>query len=261
MRCRDTFCPQPGGVDRLCTGRSPAPGSVGARTFNGCMDTDELIRNHFPLVDSIARRYLGRGEPLEDLRQCGAVGLVLAAQRWDPDRGTTFGAYAAPLVHGEIRRHLRDHARLVRLPRRIWESAGRCRGAARELTAVLGRPPTTGEIAARVRMEASDVIEAMNASAWPAPLDDVQDVAPQLPAPDRSMHALRSLRPGQRRLLELVVIEGRSQRQVAALYGISQAQVSRALAATVRDVRQLLLDHQMDHRAPDQEESARVLAG
>ena len=223
------------------------------------MDTDELIRRHLPLVDSIARRYVGRGEPLEDLRQCGAVGLVLAAKRWDPSRGVTFGAYATPLVTGEIRQHLRDHGRLVRLPRRIWESAGRCRGAARELTAILGRPPTTAEIAARVGMETTAVIEALTASAWPAQLDEVSSISQPTPEPDRPLQAMRSLRPGQRRLLELVAIDHQSQRQIAALYGVSQAQISRALSVTVNEVRRLIGDQTVsDQSLP---ESARVLAG
>lgn len=218
------------------------------------METDDLIRSHLPLVDSIARRYAGRGEPLEDLRQCGAVGLVLAARRWDPDRGITFGAYATPLVSGEIRRHLRDHGRLVRLPRRVWESAGRCRGAIRELSADLGRTPTTDEVAARVGLEPQQVIEALTASAWPAPLEEIAQ-APEPPRlRDDTLAAVQHLRPGQQRLLELVVIDHRSQRQIAELLGVSQAQISRALAAAVHDLR----------RSMETQESpakARVLAG
>src|SRR5581483_487259 len=178
-------CPGP----RCAHGGRERSGGVGGRPFDGVMDTDELIRTHLPLVDSIARRFRGRGEPFEDLRQCGALGLVLAAKRWDPARGVTFGAYASPLVAGEIRRHLRDHGRLVRLPRRVWESAGRCRGAARELTAVLGRSPTTEEIADHVGLEPAAVIEAMTASAWPAPLEDVVsmvlDRSPDVQPPPR----------------------------------------------------------------------------
>lgn len=227
------------------------------------MDTDELIRTHLPLVDSIARRYRGRGEPFEDLRQCGALGLVLAAKRWDPGRGVTFGAYAAPVVTGEIRRHLRDHGRLVRLPRRVWESAGRCRGAARELTAVLGRSPTTAEIAAHVGLDPAAVIEAMTASAWPAPLEAVtgEEILGPAPIPDRAPHpdVMGALPPGQRRLLELVAIDRQSQRQIASLYGVSQAQVSRALTSAVREVRRLIDEDRGS--AQEGSESARVLAG
>lgn len=218
------------------------------------MDTDELIRTHLPLVDSIARRYVGRGESLEDLRQCGAVGLVLAAHRWDPDRGITFGSYASALVTGEIRRHLRDHVRLVRLPRRIWESAGRCRGAVRELNAVLGRPPTTAEIAAHVGLDPGQVVEALDASRWPTPLEDVAEMPDSSVRPDPRVRALQALGPAQRRLLELVAVDHQSQRQIAQMYGISQSQVSRALAATIRDVRRILSDQECSDKA-------RVLAG
>jgi len=63
-----------------------------------------------PLVRAIARRYGGRGGELEDLVQAGALGLVRASSRFDPDRGIAFASFAAPAVEGEIRRHLRERA-------------------------------------------------------------------------------------------------------------------------------------------------------
>jgi RNA polymerase sigma-B factor len=63
-----------------------------------------------PLVRAIARRYGGRGDELEDLVQAGALGLVRASSRFDPDRGIAFASFAAPAVEGEIRRHLRERA-------------------------------------------------------------------------------------------------------------------------------------------------------
>jgi RNA polymerase sigma-B factor len=66
------------------------------------------VRSHMPLVRATARRYSGRGEDLDDLVQVGALGLVKASTRFDPDRGVAFASYAAPAVEGAIRRHLRD---------------------------------------------------------------------------------------------------------------------------------------------------------
>ena len=66
------------------------------------------IEQHLPLVYAVARRFAHRGEPLEDLVQVGALGLIKAVDRFDPARGVTLGAYAAPTIAGEIRRHLRD---------------------------------------------------------------------------------------------------------------------------------------------------------
>ncbi|HYB28382.1 MAG TPA: sigma-70 family RNA polymerase sigma factor [Solirubrobacteraceae bacterium] len=68
------------------------------------------MQSHMPLVRAIARRYGRRGDELEDLVQAGALGLVRASSRFDPDRGVAFASFAAPAVEGEIRRHLRERA-------------------------------------------------------------------------------------------------------------------------------------------------------
>ena len=84
-----------------------------------------LVELHLPLVWALARRYRGRGEPLEDLEQAGVVGLLAAIERFDPARGHDLRAYAVPTVDGEIRRHLRDRASVVRVPRDVQQSGGR----------------------------------------------------------------------------------------------------------------------------------------
>src|SRR5256886_17290706 len=84
---------------------------------------DSLVERHLPLVYSAARRYAGSGEPLEDLVQAGSVGLVAAARRFDPARGIPFPAFAAPTGEGELRRHLRDRAAPIRIPRKQQERA------------------------------------------------------------------------------------------------------------------------------------------
>jgi RNA polymerase sigma-B factor len=65
-----------------------------------------LIQAHLPLVRSVARRYLGRGETLDDLVQIGSIGLIKSSDRFDPSRGVAFATFATPAVEGEIRRHL-----------------------------------------------------------------------------------------------------------------------------------------------------------
>jgi RNA polymerase sigma-B factor len=73
-------------------------------------ERDRLVEAHMPLVHSVARRYAGRGAELEDLVQVGALGLLSASERFDPQRGVTFGSFAAPTVEGAIRHHLRKLA-------------------------------------------------------------------------------------------------------------------------------------------------------
>ena len=79
---------------------------------------DDLVRFALPFAGRLARRYRGRGEPLEDLEQVARLGLVNAVDRYDPERGS-FTAYAAITIVGEIKRHFRDRTWGVHVPRRL----------------------------------------------------------------------------------------------------------------------------------------------
>src|SRR5437588_3835948 len=82
---------------------------------------EQLLVELMPLVRALASRYAGRGEPLEDLVQVGALGLIKAVDRFDVDRGVEFSSYAVPTIVGEIRRHFRDKAWAMHVPRRLKE--------------------------------------------------------------------------------------------------------------------------------------------
>src|SRR3981189_3497638 len=99
---------------------------------------DDLVSRHLPLVRASARRYVGCGEAWDDLVQVGCVGLVAAARRFDPSRGTPFAAYAQPTIDGELRRHLRDRSSTVRVPRREQRLAADLRAAAHDVGQALG---------------------------------------------------------------------------------------------------------------------------
>src|ERR1700730_8323901 len=109
---------------------------------------ERLVESHLPLVYSVARRYAGKGEPLDDLVQVGAVGLIKAGKRFDKSRGAAFATFAAPVIEGEIRRHLRDRSSVVRIPRDLQRASGELRRQRGQLTAATGRSPSTGELAA-----------------------------------------------------------------------------------------------------------------
>jgi len=84
---------------------------------------DVVARECHPLVLYLARRYAGRGEALEDLVQVAQIGLLHAIDRFDPERGVQFSTFAAATIVGELKRHLRDKAWSVRVPRRLQEIA------------------------------------------------------------------------------------------------------------------------------------------
>jgi RNA polymerase sigma-B factor len=153
----------------------------------------QLIERHLPLVRSIARRYAG-AEPLEDLAQVGAIGLIKAADGFDEARSVAFPAYAAPFIAGEIRHHLRDRCAPVRVPRRL--QAEGIRVTAVELEQADGpQPDQMGQAHDRVALGV----------------------------------ALRSLHPNERRVVQLRYVEDLSQAQIARRIGLSQVHVSRTL--------------------------------
>src|SRR5215216_2262180 len=124
---------------------------------------ERLVMTYLPLARTIARRYQSPRVPTEDLVQVATVGLIKAVDRFDADRGVAFSSYAVPTMVGEVQRHFRDHTWGVRPPRDLQERAQRVLAANRTLSAELGRPPSAGEIAARLRLSLEDVVEALQA--------------------------------------------------------------------------------------------------
>src|SRR5690606_70032 len=106
-----------------------------------------LVRQYETYAVSLAYRMHRDREPLEDLEQVAREALVHALQRFDPERGIPFPAFASPTILGSLRRHFRDHGWSVRVPRNVHEIAGARHQAVERLTGVLGREPSTEEIA------------------------------------------------------------------------------------------------------------------
>ena len=200
-----------------------------------------------PLVRALASRYAGRGEPLEDLVQVGALGLVKAVDRFDVDRGVEFSSYAVPTIVGEIRRHFRDKAWAMHVPRRLKELSLRLSRILDQLTNELGRSPTIAELAAAAGVEeeeAIDALDSMNAystRSLHAPFEEGGDdsLAEKLgeeelgyrDVEDGSIIAtgLDALDERERRIVELRFFDEMTQSQIAAEVGISQMHVSRLL--------------------------------
>jgi RNA polymerase sigma-B factor len=124
---------------------------------------EQLVMTYLPLARTIARRYQSPRVPSEDLVQVATIGLMKAIDRYDPGRGVAFSSYAVPTMVGEVQRHFRDHTWGVRPPRDLQERAQRVMTLNRTLSAELGRPPSAGEIAAKMGLSLEDVVEALQA--------------------------------------------------------------------------------------------------
>ena len=201
---------------------------------------ETIVRECHPLVLYLARRYGGRGEALEDLVQVAEIGLLQATDRYDPERGVQFSTYAAATIVGELKRHLRDKAWSVRVPRRLQEIALIVNRTLPDLQQSLGRSPSFAEIAEAIGESESDVIEAVDAAqAFTASsLDSRADE--DAPAPGDALGEIDErfeLPARERRILYLRFFENKTQSEIAAEIGISQMHVSRILTVTLAKLR------------------------
>jgi RNA polymerase sigma-B factor len=210
---------------------------------------DRLVEAFMPLVSSLARRYAGRGEQLEDLQQVAALGLVKAIDRFDLDREVDLVTYIFPTVVGELKRHFRDRVWSVTVPRRLKENYQLLSRLLEELTAKNGRSPTIPELAEAAGVTEEEAVEALEAGraytarSLTAP-HDVQDGSEvaliDLLEDDESGYEeaenrdlLRSgfhaLDDRERRIVRLRFVDGMTQSEIAAEVGVSQMHVSRLL--------------------------------
>jgi RNA polymerase sigma-B factor len=215
---------------------------------------DELAALYQPLAEYLARRFYGRGEPLEDLIQVANIGLIKAIDRFDPERGVRFSTYATATVVGELKRHFRDKGWALRVPRRLQEAGMNVGRAVTDLSQELGRSPTIKEIAARTGLTEEDVLEAMEtaqaytAASLDAPTDDEGATEGERLGEEEEAYellegwtsvapAIRDLPRRERTILYLRFFRGLTQTQIAEELGISQMHVSRLLSRTLEELR------------------------
>ncbi len=260
------------GADKLI---APDPPRLGGPSSDNTLDTllrarirhadpavrgglRELAFHHaYPLAAGLARRYRRRGEPDEDLTQVAALGLLKVIDRYEPDRTTSFPAYAVPTILGELRRHFRDKGWQIRVPRHLQEIRMNLAGAAEVLTQELGRAPTITELAERLAVTDEDVLAALGAAlayradSLSAPTgpdgNGKATLAEQIGATDPGFDTidnheslvplLAALPARQRRILTMRFYGNQTQCQIAAAIGISQMHVSRLLTDALTQLR------------------------
>jgi RNA polymerase sigma-B factor len=216
----------------------------------------EIVELNIEVARSIALRYRGRGEHLEDLEQVACLGLVHAVARYDLSFGRHFLTFAVPTITGEVKKHFRDRAWAVRPPRRIQDLQGRISAQLPVLQQRLHRSPTPAQLAEHLGESLEDVTEALAADGCflPSSLDrslttdhGAAALGDLLGADDPDLGraethlalipAVQSLPPEDRKILELRFFHDLSQVQIAEQLGINQMRVSRALARILSAMR------------------------
>ncbi|MFC4114209.1 SigB/SigF/SigG family RNA polymerase sigma factor [Nonomuraea zeae] len=226
---------------------------------------ERLVETHAWMAKSLARRYRNRGEPMEDLLQAAYVGMVKAINRFDVRLGHDFRRYAAVTMAGEVKRHFRDRAWAIRVPRVHQERRSQLTKVSADLSQALGRRPIVAELAAEMGLSQEEVLLTLDASAaysalsLDAPLDNRDcgggrsvSLADVLPCTDEALDTIvgtQSVKPlidalpaREKNILLLRFHGNHTQAEIAAELGISQMHVSRILRNVLSQLRKALID-------------------
>jgi RNA polymerase sigma-B factor len=196
--------------------------------------------------------------------QVGFMGLLMAIDRFEPERGLEFTTFATPTIVGEIKRYFRDKSWAIRIPRRLQELNQRARRASERLQAELGRTPSVQELARELGVSEEEILEAYEAgpAQQTVPLDapasaasggdDGLTLSERLGGHDDNLErvelqglldsAMVHLTPREREIMYLRFVEEMPQSDVAKRLGISQMHVSRLQRAAVENLRRQLQD-------------------
>jgi RNA polymerase sigma-B factor len=222
---------------------------------------DVLVRRFLPLANRLARRFARSSEPEEDLRQVASIALIKAVERFDPDRGTSFAAFAVPTIVGELKRHFRDTTWSLHVPRRAQEQGLAIEQAMETLTNRHGRTPTVAEVADHLHTSTEEVLDGLLAAnayqtlSLDAPHklhddDEREDTLGETLGAEDDRYGLveedvtlagvvRALPARERQILHLRFVEDLTQTEIAARVGVSQMQVSRLLRESIARLREL----------------------
>lgn len=215
---------------------------------------EELISGNLRLVLSVIQRFSNRGENPDDLFQVGCIGLIKSIDNFDITQNVRFSTYAVPMIIGEIRRYLRDN-NAVRVSRSMRDTAYHAMQAKERLIGRLDREPTVEEIAAEMGIKKEEVVLALEAIVDPISLyepvysdggdtiyvmDQIGDSNDDSSWIDEITlkESIKNLNNREKRILSLRFLEGKTQMEVAAEIGISQAQVSRLEKGALKRIKE-----------------------
>ncbi len=200
-------------------------------------ERNRLVESNLGLVHSCANRFRGRGAEYDDLFQAGCVGLIKAADNFEPERGFSFSTYAVPVILGEIKRIFRDGGS-VKIGRAIKEKSRLVSKKKEELSVSLGREPTVTELSDLLGTEPAETAMLINASLPVLSLEPTEDnesgIEIPVLSPEDEISDLLALRQvvsaldeRDKEIIKLRYYKGLTQTVTANKLGMTQVQVSR----------------------------------
>ena len=212
---------------------------------------NRIVEKYLYIVNILVKKYLNKGVEYDDLFQVGSMALILAADRYDPEKGVEFSAFATPTILGEIKRYFRDKGWAMRVPRRMKDLSVRIPKAQQQLEAKLGRTPKVSELADFLEVSEETVLEALESghaysafslqqgmeegdgdtgsgAAFMERYTGREDAAfDTFENADFLERTMQSFSPEEKRFCSLRFVDGKTQQEIAELLGVSQMTVSR----------------------------------
>ncbi len=212
-----------------------------------------MVEENMGLVYSIVKRFTNRGYEAEDLVQIGAIGLIKAVQKFNPEFNVQFSTYAVPMITGEIKRFMRDDG-AVKVSRTLKENAMKGRRSEEILRIRLNRQPTIKEISDECGIDCESLIEAFEATVPPESIyesvydngeKEIQlvDMIDGGTIEDGIINKvlvndiLKKLKKREREVLLLRYFRGKTQSEIASMIGVSQVQISRIEKKAIEKIR------------------------
>ena len=221
---------------------------------------DQLVQMHLGLVARLCNRFAGSSEPIEDLRQVGAMALLTAIDRYRPDQGCDFAAFASPCITGELLNYFRDHRSLLKIPRSLQRLKVEVDKRTQDLVLELGRFPTVDEVTNSVEATQQSVHQALqlNYGRYPLSLDAelngevevklLDFLAEEDPTLESACQrislaeAVAELDQLGKAIIRKKFYEERTQAEIGEHLGVSQMHVSRLQKKAIARLKEILTD-------------------